>query len=100
MQSEFSPKCFDEKVGLKNKSDCDFCLNLKREIQILHEKLSSAKLVIKLLQTEGNAVDSTTNQERNYDAISEWKIVSANKEGARGPITVQQPKPIPTIINR
>jgi len=100
VQNEFSPKCFDEKVGLKNKSDYDLCLNLKREIQILHEEISSAKLIIKLLQTEGNPIDSSTNQERNYDAISEWKIVLANKEGARGPITVQQAKPIPTIINR
>jgi len=76
---------------------------MKKELQILHEELSSARLIIKLLQTEGNAVSAigiTTNQETNNDARNEWKTVLANKDGTSRPNTVQQPQPIPTIINR
>ena len=64
VQTAFRSRCFDEKVGLVNNSDCNLCLNLKREIQILNEELSSAKLIIKLLQTDGNSTDSSHNQKR------------------------------------
>jgi len=80
---------------------------MKRELQLMQEELSSARLIIKLLQAEGNivnAIDTTTNQEMNYDArninSNEWKTVTANKVGVKGQIPVQQPQPIPTIVNR
>ena len=64
VQTEFRSRCVDEKVGLVNNSDYNLCLNLKREIQILIDELSSAKLILKLLQTEGNSTDSSHNQKR------------------------------------
>jgi len=76
---------------------------MKSELQILREELSSARLIIKLLQTEGNAVnavDISTNRGTNSDARNEWKTVLANRDGASRPTTVQQPQPIPTIINQ
>ena len=73
----------------------------------MQEELSSARLIIKLLQSEGNivnAIDNTTNQEMNYDArninSNEWKTVMAKKVGVKRQIPVQKPQPIPTIINR
>jgi hypothetical protein len=70
----------------------------------MHEELRSARLIIKLLQTEGNIANTNnikTNLERDHDANSnEWKIVSANKIEANRTIPVQQLQPIPTIINR
>ena len=103
VDSEFRPKCFDEKVIINDKSESEFSFNMKSELQILREELSSARLIIKLLQTEGNAVnavDISTNRGTNKDARNEGKTVPTNRHGASRPTTVQQPQPIPTIINR
>jgi hypothetical protein len=71
----------------------------------MHEELCSARLIVKLLQTEGNIVntnDNATNKESNHVARktnpNEWKPVSTNKAGINRTLPVQQP--IPTIINR
>jgi len=82
---EFNPKCFGDKVIINDKSECEFCFNITSELQILHEELSSARLIIKLLQTEGNAVnafDISTNRGTNNDAGNEWKTMPANKDVA------------------
>jgi thioredoxin-related protein len=36
-------------------NECKCCLNLKRELKEIQEELISAKLIIKLLQTEDSA---------------------------------------------
>ena len=36
-------------------NECKCCLNLERELKEIQEELRSAKLIIKLLQTEGDA---------------------------------------------
>jgi hypothetical protein len=104
VESDPSSKCLDNNVRIKCVSDCESCLNIKRELQEMHEELRSARLIIKLLQTEGNIANTNnieTNLERDHDVNSnEWKIVSANKFGANRTIPVQQLQPIPTIINR
>ena len=107
VQSDFSPKYLDDNVRINGASECEFCLNMKRELQEMHEELRSTRLIIKLLQTEGNIVNTNNiaiNQEMDHNArnnnSNEWKLVSASKVGANRTIPVQQPQPIPTIINR
>jgi hypothetical protein len=73
----------------------------------MQEELSSARLIINLLQTEGNIANTTsvsTNQVMNYDArdtnYNVWKTVSTSNVGDKTQISVQVPQPIPTITNR
>ena len=49
------------------------CLNLKRELKEIQEKLSSAKLIIKLLQTEGN-----TNEHVGYGTTEPQNLIQSN----------------------
>jgi len=66
--SDFNPKFLNDKLIINDISDCEFCLNMKGGLQIMQEQLSSARLIIKLLHSEGkivNAIDTTTNQEMN-----------------------------------
>ena len=72
----------------------------------MHEELCSARLIIQLLQTEGNLVNFTViasvqgrNHEARNDVSNDWKSVSANKVRTNRSIPAQQPQPIPTIIN-
>jgi len=97
----------EDKVIRNDPSECQFCLNMKRELQIMHEELKSARLIIKILQTEGNTVNTTiitTNQALNYDTSdinsNVWKPVSTNKVRVKRLIPVQQPQSIPTKVNR
>lgn len=105
--SDFRPKCLNDKLIINGVSECESCLSMKRELQEMHEELCSARLIIKLLQTEGNianTIDIAANQGRNHDSrknnSSEWKLVSTSKAGVNRKTPVQQPQLIPTIINR
>jgi hypothetical protein len=109
VESDFSAKRLDDKLITSGTSECQCCLNMRRNLKEMREELSSAKLIINLLQTEGNVVttiDTATNQEmyddpRNNNA-NEWKLVLANRNRLNRPTPVQQSQPqlIPTIINR
>jgi len=75
----------------------------------MQEELSSARLIIRLLQADGNmitGIDTAMNQETNHDSrnnkFKDWKLVSDSKVRANRTTPVQQPQlhPIPTIINR
>jgi hypothetical protein len=55
LESDLSPMYLDGNVIINGVSDCEYCINTKRELQVMHEELCSATLIIKLLQTEGNS---------------------------------------------
>jgi hypothetical protein len=70
-ESDFSPKSLDGKVIINGVSECECCLNMKKELKEMQEELCSARLIIRLLQTEGNIVNNTdiaSNQEVNHDS--------------------------------
>ena len=81
---------------------------MKRVLKEMQEELSSARLIIRLLQADGNitGIDTAANQETNHDSrnnkFKDWKLVSDSKVRANRTTPVQQPQPhpIPTIINR
>ena len=52
-------------------------MNLKKKLKEIQEKLRSAKLIIKLLQTEGNA-----NEHVGYRTIQPWNLIQSNKPNA------------------
>ena len=55
VEVDFSAQCLTDKIIISGVSECKCCLDTKRELKGIQEELSSAKLIIKLLQTEGNA---------------------------------------------
>jgi hypothetical protein len=68
VEVDFSAQCLADKVIISGVSECKCCLNLKRELKEVQEELSSAKLIIELLQTEGSANDHVgyrTKEPRN-----------------------------------
>ena len=74
-EGEFSALFFGDKTRLRDVSECKFCINLGKELKELREELSSAKLIINLLQSENNPTEcasyNTTEPQCNY--------VNANK---------------------
>ena len=53
-ESDSSALYFDNKPRLRDASECNYCTNMKKDLKELREELSSAKLIIKLLQSENN----------------------------------------------
>ena len=108
MECVFNTKCLDDKLITVDESECKCCLNMKRVVEEMQEELSSARLIIRLLQADGNitGIDTAVNQETNHDSrnnkFKDWKLVSDSKVRANRTTPVQQPQPhpIPTIINR
>jgi hypothetical protein len=77
VEVDFSAQRLADKIIISGVSECKCCLNLKREIKEIQEGLSSAKLIIKLLQTEGSA-----NEHVGYGTNEPWKIIQNNKLNA------------------
>jgi hypothetical protein len=76
---DFSAQCLADKIIISGVSECKCCLNLKRELKEIQEELSSAKLIIELLQIEGSAnerVGYGTTELRN---LIQSKELSAEK---------------------
>ena len=53
MEVDFNARCLADKIS--GVSECNCCLNLKRELKEIQEELGSAKLNTELLQREGGA---------------------------------------------
>jgi hypothetical protein len=71
----FSALCFGEKTRLWDMSEFKYCINMEKELKELQEELSSAKLVIKLLQSESNPTECAS-----YNTIEpQCSYVNANK---------------------
>jgi len=51
---DFNAQCSANKLIVSDVSECKCCLYLKQELKEMQEELSSTKLIIKLLQTEGD----------------------------------------------
>ena len=74
-ESDFSALCFGEKTRLRDVSECKYCINMEKELKELQEELSSAKLIIKLLQSESNPTECAS-----YNTIEpQCSYVNANK---------------------
>jgi len=79
VKSDSSPEYLDDKVRINGASDCEFCLNMERELQEIHEELRSTRLIIKLLQTEGNRVNQEMDHNASNNNSNAWKVVLASK---------------------
>jgi len=74
-ERDFSALCFGEKTSLRDVSECKYCINMEKELKELQEALSSAKLIIKLLQSESNPTKCAS-----YNTIEpQCSYVNANK---------------------
>ena len=57
VESEFSALCFDHTTRIRDVSECKCCINMKKELKELQDELSSANLIIKLLQSENHPTE-------------------------------------------
>jgi hypothetical protein len=64
VEVDFSAQCSADKVIVRGENECTCCSDLKRELKVIQDELSLAKLIIKLLQTEGS-----TNEHAGYGTI-------------------------------
>jgi hypothetical protein len=79
MEVDFSAQCLADKVIISGVSECKCCLNLKRELKEIRGELSSAKLIIELLQTEGSANERVGYGTTELTNLIESKELSAEK---------------------
>jgi hypothetical protein len=69
VERDFSALRFDDKARISDVSECKCCINFKKELQ---DELSSAKLIIKLLQSEINPSECATYrtiEPRNFNSV-------------------------------
>jgi hypothetical protein len=60
VESDFGALSFDHKTRISDVSECKCCINMKKELKVLQDELSSASLIIKLLQSENNIIERTS----------------------------------------
>jgi NADPH-dependent glutamate synthase beta subunit-like oxidoreductase len=77
VEVDFSAQCSADKIIVRGVNECTCCLNPKRELKEIQEELSSAKLIIKLLQTEGS-----TNEHVGYGTIEPRNLIKSNRQNA------------------
>ena len=82
VEVDFSAQFLTDKIIISGTSECTCCLDMKRELKEIQEELSSAKLIIKLLHTEGNAnehVGCGTTEPRNLIQSNELNAEKPRK---------------------
>jgi len=72
VEVDFSAQCLADKI-ISGVTECKCCLNLKRELKEIQEEISSAKLIIDLLQKEGGA-----KEHEGYGTIEPWNLIQCN----------------------
>jgi hypothetical protein len=81
VEVDFSAHCLMDKIILiSGVGEFKCCLNLKRELKEMQEKLSSAKLIIKLLQKKGS-----TNEHVGYGKTEPRNFIQSNELMQRKP---------------
>jgi hypothetical protein len=76
VEVDFNVQCLADKIIINGVSECKCCLNLKRELQEIQE-LSSAKLIIEPLHTEGGA-----NEHDGYRTIGPRNLIQCKEINA------------------
>jgi len=94
VEVDFSAQCLTDKIIIiSGVSKCKCCLDMKRELKEIQEELRSAKLIIKLLQTEGNA-----NEHVGYGTIEPWNLIQTNELNAEKPRKINGLKESQAVI--
>ena len=79
VQSGFRGLCSDDKTKISGVSECKYCINMKKELKELQDELSSAKLIIKLLQSESNSSECAGYRTIEPRNLIQGNHVNANK---------------------
>ena len=79
VESDFSALSFDDKTRISDVSECKCCINMKKELKELRVELSSAKLIIKLLQSESNSTGCASYRTIEPRNLIQCSYVNANK---------------------
>ena len=74
-RNDFTAVCTENNIVVEDVIECKCCWYLKRELLELQEELSSAKLIIQLLQMENGTYDTDSNLNTDYV----WKTVESNR---------------------
>jgi len=74
-RNDFTAVCAENNIVVEDVIECKCCWYLKRELLELREELSSAKLIIQLLQMENGTYDTDSNLNTDYV----WKTVESNR---------------------
>jgi hypothetical protein len=77
--------CFDDKTRISGVRECKCCLNMKKELKDLQDELTSAKLIIKPLQSESNSTQCAGYRTIEPRNLIQCRYVNANK--AKVPVT-------------
>ena len=77
VEVDFNVQCLADKIIINGVSECKCCLNLKRELKEIQEELSSAKLIIELLQKEDGA-----KEHKGYGTIEPQNLIQCNELNA------------------
>jgi len=78
VESNFSAPCYDDKTRISDVSKCKCCINLKKELKELQDELRSAKLIIKLLQSESNVTECASYRTIEPRNLIQCSYVNAN----------------------
>ena len=84
---DFSAQCLADKIMISGVNECKCCLNLKKELKEIQQELSSAKLIIKLAQTEDGANENIgygTTEPRDSIQSNELKVKKVRKKERKG----------------
>ena len=77
VEVDFNAQCLADKITIIGVSESKCCLNLKRELKEIQEELSSAKLIIELLQKEDGA-----KEHKGYGTIEPQNLIQCNELNA------------------
>jgi hypothetical protein len=77
VEVDFNAQCLADKITISSVSECKCCLNLKRELKEIQEELSSAKIIIELLQKEDGA-----KEHKGYGTIEPRNFIQCNELNA------------------
>jgi hypothetical protein len=79
VESDFSALCLDDKTRIRDVSECKYCINVKKELKGLQDELISAKLIIKLLQSESNPTECASYRTIETRNLIQCSYMNANK---------------------
>jgi hypothetical protein len=79
IESDFSALCFNDEARRSDVSECKCCINIKKELKELQDELSSAELIIKLLQSENNPPECASYRKIEPRNLIQCSYVNATK---------------------
>jgi hypothetical protein len=82
IESDFSALCFDDEAR-SDVSECKCCIKKKKKLKELQDELSSAKRIIKLLQSENNPPECASYRTIEPRNLIQCRYVNATKSQRR-----------------